>query len=135
MLQKYCKDSLALKLLRDYLTISSQESEGGLYVDLNTFIGVCADHLPLHFERTSNPVYLNIIRTKTLKPVCKETPSSRSPSSPMTFKVENKDTDPHKRKAVVLGIGEDHGDFFLFFLSACLTSALNRSRRRIRSRG
>lgn len=38
-------------------------------MDLNSFIGVCADHLALHFERTANPLYLHIVRTRTLKPV------------------------------------------------------------------
>lgn len=51
------------------LTGAAQETEGGLFVDLNSFIGVCGDHLALHHERTSNTVYLHIVRTRTLKPV------------------------------------------------------------------
>jgi ubiquitin carboxyl-terminal hydrolase 5/13 len=37
-----------------------QRSEGGLYVDMCTFLGFGRDFVGWNFEKTGNPVYLHI---------------------------------------------------------------------------
>lgn len=45
-----------------------QKSEGGLYIDMNTFLAFGKDCVGWNFEKTGNPVYLHIKQTKKLVP-------------------------------------------------------------------
>ena len=40
-----------------------QESEGGLYVSLSSFLGVSEQFLDLHYQKTKEDLYLHIKRT------------------------------------------------------------------------
>lgn len=40
-----------------------QVSKGGVYVSLSSFIGVCKNHVELHFTKTQEPLYLHIVHT------------------------------------------------------------------------
>lgn len=49
-----------------------QKSEGGLFVDMNSFLAFGKDCVAWNFEKTGNPVYLHIKQTK--KPVPEDRP-------------------------------------------------------------
>lgn len=42
----------------------SQKSEGGLFVDMNSFLAFGEEFVGWNFEKTGNPVYLHIKQTK-----------------------------------------------------------------------
>ncbi|KAE9464774.1 hypothetical protein C3L33_03313, partial [Rhododendron williamsianum] len=48
------------------------KSEGGLYIDMNTFLAFGKDCVGWNFEKTGNPVYLHIRQTRKL--VCEDRP-------------------------------------------------------------
>ncbi|XP_039048550.1 ubiquitin carboxyl-terminal hydrolase 14-like [Hibiscus syriacus] len=48
------------------LSFDSPRSEGGLFVDMNTFLAFGKDHVAWNYEKTGNPVYLHIKQTKKL---------------------------------------------------------------------
>jgi ubiquitin carboxyl-terminal hydrolase 5/13 len=73
-------------------SFANPESEAGLFVDMNTFVAFGKDFVQLNFEKTGDPVYLNIKRTKTLKP--------------QEVKPEG---EPPAKKPTVLGIGIEGG--------------------------
>ncbi|KAL0553723.1 hypothetical protein IC582_007627 [Cucumis melo] len=50
------------------LSFDSPRSEGGLFVDLNTFLAFGKDYVGWNYERTGNPVYLHIKQRKKLVP-------------------------------------------------------------------
>ena len=43
---------------------SLQESDGGLYVCLATFLGFCEDHVNLHVSKTSHQVFMLFKKVK-----------------------------------------------------------------------
>lgn len=45
-----------------------QRSEGGLFIDMNTFLAFGKDYVGWNYEKTGNPVYLHIKQTKKLAP-------------------------------------------------------------------
>ncbi|KAF7112199.1 hypothetical protein RHSIM_RhsimUnG0257500 [Rhododendron simsii] len=54
------------------LRASLKKSEGGLYIDMNTFLAFGKDCVGWNFEKTGNPVYLHI--RQTIKLVCEDRP-------------------------------------------------------------
>lgn len=54
-----------IHLLAHLLTshVASQESDGGLYVSLYSLIGLCKNHLDLHYQKTTESLYLHILKT------------------------------------------------------------------------
>ncbi|KAB2068357.1 hypothetical protein ES319_A08G025600v1 [Gossypium barbadense] len=48
------------------LSFDSPRSEGGLFVDMNTFLAFGKDYVGWNYEKTGNPVYLHIKQTKKL---------------------------------------------------------------------
>ncbi|GMJ01489.1 ubiquitin-specific protease 14, TITAN6, TARANI, phosphate deficiency root hair defective1 [Hibiscus trionum] len=48
------------------ISFDSPRSEGGLFVDMNTFLAFGKDHVGWNYEKTGNPVYLHIKQTKKL---------------------------------------------------------------------
>ncbi|KAL4312415.1 hypothetical protein GQ457_01G049530 [Hibiscus cannabinus] len=48
------------------LSFDSPRSEGGLFVDMNTFLAFGKDHVVWNYEKTGNPVYLHIKQMKKL---------------------------------------------------------------------
>ena len=44
--------------------IVRQESKGGLYVSLSSFLGVSEKFLDLHYQKTKEAIYLRIKKTK-----------------------------------------------------------------------
>ncbi|KAK9002409.1 hypothetical protein V6N11_025091 [Hibiscus sabdariffa] len=48
------------------ISFDSPRSEGGLFVDMNTFLAFGKDHVGWNYEKTGNPVYLRIKQTKKL---------------------------------------------------------------------
>ena len=42
------------------LNIHSQESDGGLYLCLSTFLGFCQEHVHLHVAKTANRVFIHL---------------------------------------------------------------------------
>ncbi|KAE8667031.1 Ubiquitin carboxyl-terminal hydrolase 14 [Hibiscus syriacus] len=48
------------------LSFDSPRSEGGLFVDMNTFLAFGKDHVAWNYEKTGNPVHLHIKQTKKL---------------------------------------------------------------------
>ncbi|KAE8672069.1 Ubiquitin carboxyl-terminal hydrolase 14 [Hibiscus syriacus] len=48
------------------LSFDSPRSEGGLFVDMNTFLAFGKDHVAWNYEKTGNPVYLHIKQTQKL---------------------------------------------------------------------
>ncbi|KAI7729275.1 hypothetical protein M8C21_032443, partial [Ambrosia artemisiifolia] len=51
---------------------AASKSEGGLFVDMNTFLAFGKDYVRWNFEKTGNPVYLHIKQTK--KPIPQDRP-------------------------------------------------------------
>jgi ubiquitin carboxyl-terminal hydrolase 5/13 len=45
-----------------------QRSEGGLFIDLNTFLAFGKDYVGWNYDKTGNPIYLRIKQTKKLVP-------------------------------------------------------------------
>jgi len=45
-----------------------QRSEGGLFIDLNTFLAFGKDYVGWNYDKTGNPVYLHIKQTMKLVP-------------------------------------------------------------------
>jgi Variant UBP zinc finger len=66
------------------LTFSLQESETGLYICLNTFLGFGRQHVEKHYAKTENAVYLHVKRTK--KPVRTPVPVERFSQDFLTFR-------------------------------------------------
>ena len=50
------------------LTCIIKESDGGLYVCLNDFLGFALKYVDLHYQKTKNGIYLQIVNVP--KPVC-----------------------------------------------------------------
>jgi ubiquitin carboxyl-terminal hydrolase 5/13 len=46
----------------------SQKSEGGLYVDMTSFLAFGRDHVAWNFEKSENPVYLHIVQRRKPDP-------------------------------------------------------------------
>ena len=45
-----------------------QRSEGGLFVDMTTFLAFGKDYVDWNYEKTGNPVYLHIKQTRKVVP-------------------------------------------------------------------
>ncbi|XP_022028512.1 ubiquitin carboxyl-terminal hydrolase 14 isoform X1 [Helianthus annuus] len=54
------------------ISFHTPSSEGGLFVDMNTFLAFGKDYVGWNFEKTGNPVYLHIEQTK--KPIPEDRP-------------------------------------------------------------
>ncbi|XP_028088003.1 ubiquitin carboxyl-terminal hydrolase 14 isoform X1 [Camellia sinensis] len=54
------------------ISFDTPKSEGGLFVDMNTFLAFGKDCVGWNFEKTGNPVYLHI--KQTIKPVSEDRP-------------------------------------------------------------
>ncbi|XP_076889305.1 ubiquitin carboxyl-terminal hydrolase 14-like isoform X2 [Bidens hawaiensis] len=54
------------------ISFHTPSSEGGLFVDMNTFLAFGKDYVGWNFEKTGNPVYLHIKQTK--KPIPEDRP-------------------------------------------------------------
>ncbi|KAI8564966.1 hypothetical protein RHMOL_Rhmol03G0224000 [Rhododendron molle] len=54
------------------ISFDTPKSEGGLYIDMNTFLAFGKDCVGWNFEKTGNPVYLHIRQTRKL--VCEDRP-------------------------------------------------------------
>uniref|UniRef100_A0A2C9UF01 Ubiquitin carboxyl-terminal hydrolase n=1 Tax=Manihot esculenta TaxID=3983 RepID=A0A2C9UF01_MANES len=54
--------------VRDQQALSSQKSEGGLFVDMNTFLAFGKDYVGWNYEKTGNSIYLNIKQIQKLVP-------------------------------------------------------------------
>lgn len=52
----------------NYYFYEFQKSEGGLFVDMNTFLAFGKDCVGWNYEKTGNPVYLHIKQAKVLAP-------------------------------------------------------------------
>ncbi|XP_062169190.1 ubiquitin carboxyl-terminal hydrolase 14 [Alnus glutinosa] len=50
------------------LTFETPRSEGGLFIDMNTFLAFGKDSVAWNYEKTGNPVYLHIKQTKKVVP-------------------------------------------------------------------
>ncbi|KAL6196438.1 hypothetical protein ACLB2K_032053 [Fragaria x ananassa] len=50
------------------VSFDTPRSEGGLFVDMNTFLAFGKDYIGWHYEKTGNPVYLHIKQNKVLIP-------------------------------------------------------------------
>ncbi|KAL7585980.1 ubiquitin carboxyl-terminal hydrolase 14 [Lactuca sativa] len=50
------------------ISFDTPKSEGGLFVDMNTFLAFGKDYVGWNFEKTGNPVYLHIKQTKKAIP-------------------------------------------------------------------
>jgi len=74
-------------------TFDTPESEGGLFVDMYSFLGFSKDMVKFHFQKTKNPLYLNIIRKKV-------------PKKPSDVAKEG---EPPKKKPTILAIGVEGG--------------------------
>lgn len=48
------------------LPLVLQESEGGLYICMNTFLGFGKQYVERHFNKTGQRVYLHLRRTRRL---------------------------------------------------------------------
>ena len=46
------------------LPVALQESEGGLYICMNTFLGFGKQYVERHFNKTGQRVYLHLRRTR-----------------------------------------------------------------------
>ncbi|KAK3040286.1 hypothetical protein RJ639_028201 [Escallonia herrerae] len=57
------------------ITFDTPQSEGGLFVDMNTFLAFGKDCVEWNFQKTGNPVYLHIKQTK--KAVPEDRPSKK----------------------------------------------------------
>ncbi|KAJ4843006.1 ubiquitin-specific protease ubp14 [Turnera subulata] len=57
------------------ISFDTPRSEGGLFVDLNTFLAFGKDCVGWNYEKTGNPVYLHLKQTR--KPVSEDRPSKK----------------------------------------------------------
>ncbi|XVE80238.1 hypothetical protein DITRI_Ditri14bG0123600 [Diplodiscus trichospermus] len=57
------------------VSFDSPRSEGGLFIDMNTFLAFGKDYVDWNYEKTGNPVYLHIKQTKKL--VSEDRPSKK----------------------------------------------------------
>lgn len=57
------------------LCIIMQKSEGGLFLDMYTFLAFGKDYVSWNYEKTRDPVYLHIKQTQ--KPVAEDRPSKK----------------------------------------------------------
>ena len=73
-------------------TYDTPESENGLFVCLNTFIGVSKELLPVHFSKSQSHLYLNI---KTWRR--------------QIIKNDSNDDEPEKKKPTKFGLGVEGG--------------------------
>lgn len=48
--------------------LGCQRSEGGLFIDMNTFLAFGKDCVAWNYEKTGNPVYLHFKQTKKVAP-------------------------------------------------------------------
>ena len=49
------------------LHLNCQESEGGLYVSLSSFLGVSGQFLDLHYQKTKEDLYLHIKKIRKVR--------------------------------------------------------------------
>lgn len=66
---------LFLCIMFIFLYILLQRSEGGLFVDMNSFLAFGKEFVAWNYEKSGNPVYLHIIETQ--KPVSEDRPSKK----------------------------------------------------------
>ncbi|XP_006645559.1 ubiquitin carboxyl-terminal hydrolase 14 [Oryza brachyantha] len=50
------------------VSFDTPRSEGGLYVDLSSFLGFGKEHVAWNYEKTGNPVYLHIVQRRKPEP-------------------------------------------------------------------
>ncbi|RLN24644.1 ubiquitin carboxyl-terminal hydrolase 14 [Panicum miliaceum] len=50
------------------VSFDTPRSEGGLYVDMSSFLGFGREHVEWNFEKTGNPVYLHIVQRRKAEP-------------------------------------------------------------------
>uniref|UniRef100_A0A0E0JET7 Ubiquitin carboxyl-terminal hydrolase n=1 Tax=Oryza punctata TaxID=4537 RepID=A0A0E0JET7_ORYPU len=50
------------------VSFDTPRSEGGLFVDMNSFLGFGKEHVAWNFEKTGNPVYLHIVQRRKPEP-------------------------------------------------------------------
>ncbi|XP_051223603.1 ubiquitin carboxyl-terminal hydrolase 14 [Lolium perenne] len=50
------------------VSFDTPRSDGGLYVDMNSFLAFGRDHVAWNFEKTENPVYLHIVQRRKPDP-------------------------------------------------------------------
>ncbi|KAF0916131.1 hypothetical protein E2562_000733 [Oryza meyeriana var. granulata] len=50
------------------VSFDTPRSEGGLYVDMTSFLGFGKEHVAWNYEKTGNPVYLHIVQRRKLEP-------------------------------------------------------------------
>ncbi|KAF7035534.1 hypothetical protein CFC21_046392 [Triticum aestivum] len=50
------------------VSFDTPRSEGGLYVDMNSFLGFGREHVAWNFEKSENPVYLHIVQRRKPEP-------------------------------------------------------------------
>uniref|UniRef100_A0A2P2L4Y0 Ubiquitin carboxyl-terminal hydrolase n=4 Tax=Rhizophora mucronata TaxID=61149 RepID=A0A2P2L4Y0_RHIMU len=50
------------------ISFDSPRSEGGLFIDMNTFLAFGKDYVVWNYEKTGNPVYLHVKQTKKVVP-------------------------------------------------------------------
>lgn len=62
------------------LPLVLQESEGGLYICMNTFLGFGKQYVERHFNKTGQRVYLHLRRTR--RPVGKTCCAQAHPAGP-----------------------------------------------------
>lgn len=71
--EKICRAALLSSSFAIFcLCVCPQESEGGLYVCMNTFLGFGREHVERHYRKTGQSVYMHLKRH--VKEVC-PTPS------------------------------------------------------------
>ncbi|XP_019474671.1 ubiquitin carboxyl-terminal hydrolase 13 isoform X2 [Meleagris gallopavo] len=51
-----------INVVQPFLRVSAQDSEGGLYVCMNTFLGFGREHIERHYRKTGQCVYLHLKR-------------------------------------------------------------------------
>jgi len=63
-------DSLGLGFEATWMCVlaCAQRSEGGLYVDMSSFLGFGREYVEWNFEKTGNPVYLHIVQRRKPEP-------------------------------------------------------------------
>ncbi|XP_056458452.1 ubiquitin carboxyl-terminal hydrolase 5 isoform X1 [Gadus chalcogrammus] len=81
------------------LSFSSPESEGGLYVCMNTFLGFGSQYVDRHHARTGQRAYLHFTRTRKAQCVVLQKEDDNNSSS----------GDPPKKKPTRLAIGIEGG--------------------------
>ncbi|KAI4994624.1 hypothetical protein ZWY2020_034265 [Hordeum vulgare] len=59
-----------------------RRSEGGLYMDMNSFLGFGREYVAWNFEKSENPVYLHIMERRKPEPDETYRPLKNQPCSP-----------------------------------------------------